>query len=106
MLARSPLASGYLSGKYKPGHAFDANEVRGRMHQQAQRDELLEEAVKIQQVEVPDGLDMAQWALAWVLKHPAVSCVIPGCKNPEQVRGNAAAIELDLGAGDHPLMVR
>jgi aryl-alcohol dehydrogenase-like predicted oxidoreductase len=102
VLARSPLASGYLSGKYKPGHAFDADEVRGRMHQQAQRDQLLEEAEAIQQQEVPKGVDMAQWSLAWVLKHPAVSCVIPGCKSAEQVRGNAAAAELDMVGHDHP----
>lgn len=102
VLARSPLASGYLSGKYKPGHAFDSSEVRGRFHKQEQRDQLLEQAVKIQRDEVPEGVDMAQWALAWVLKHPAVSCVIPGCKNPEQVRGNAAAADLDIVAADHP----
>jgi len=93
VLARSPLASGYLSGKYKPGHAFDANEVRGRFHKPEQRDHLLDEVATIQREEVPEGMDMAQWALAWVLKHPAVSCVIPGCKSPEQVRGNAAAAE-------------
>ena len=28
MLARVPLASGFLSGKYKPGHKFPANDVR------------------------------------------------------------------------------
>lgn len=103
VLARSPLASGYLSGKYKPGHRFDAGEVRGRMHQQDQRDRLLEQAVKIHQDEVPDGVDMAQWSLAWVLRHPAVACVIPGCKSAEQVRANAAAAGLERVGDDHPL---
>jgi aryl-alcohol dehydrogenase-like predicted oxidoreductase len=37
---------------------------------------------------------MARWALAWCLRHPAVTAVIPGCKSPEQVRDNAAAAEL------------
>lgn len=104
VLARSPLASGYLSGKYKPGHAFDAGEVRGR-HEPEQRDGLLEQAVAIQRDEVPAGVDMAKWALAWVLQHPAVSCVIPGCKSPEQVQANAAAAGLALVRDDHPQAV-
>jgi aryl-alcohol dehydrogenase-like predicted oxidoreductase len=39
---------------------------------------------------------MAQWAIAWCLKHPAVTCVIPGVKNADQVRSNAAASELQF----------
>ena len=104
VLARSPLASGYLSGKYKPGHAFSGDEVRGR-HDQAQRDDMLKQAQAIERDEVPHGVDMACWALAWVLQHPAVSCVIPGCKTADQVRDNAAAADLDLVKREHPLAV-
>ena len=35
---------------------------------------------------------MAAWALAWCLRHPAVTCVIPGCKSPAQVEANAQAV--------------
>lgn len=103
VLARVPLASGYLSGKYGPEDAdkFSDDEVRGRHGVEKSR-QALEEAVKIKQNEVPDGVDMAQWALAWCLKHPAVTCVIPGCKNVEQVKSNTAAAELDLVPADHP----
>lgn len=94
VLARVPLASGYLSGKYKPGHQFDPNEVRGKWHKQEDRDAKLREVERIQQHEVPPGTSMAQWALAWCLRNPIVSCVIPGCKNADQVRGNADAIKL------------
>ena len=52
------------------------------------------------QTEVPIGTDMATWALAWCLRHPAVTAVIPGCKNPEQVSQNARAAE--LVSPDHP----
>jgi aryl-alcohol dehydrogenase-like predicted oxidoreductase len=48
---------------------------------------------------------MVQWALAWCLQHPAVSCVIPGCKNVEQVQSNAQAADLPSVATDHPLAV-
>jgi len=49
---------------------------------------------QIKATEVPDGVDMAQWALAWCLRHPAVTTVIPGCRNVEQVESNARAVEL------------
>jgi len=41
-------------------------------------------------------VDMAQWALAWCLKHPSMTCVIPGCKDEKQVSDNAAAADLDM----------
>lgn len=91
VLARVPLASGFLSGKYKPGTKFE--DVR-----KSQKPEIVEQ--KLQQVEeirrseVPSGVPMAQWALAWCLRHPAISCVIPGCKNVQQVESNAAAAKL------------
>lgn len=102
VLARVPLASGYLSGRYKPGHKFDANEVRGKWHEEADRNAKLAEAERIKAEEVPAGVGMAQWALAWCLLHPAVTCVIPGCKNAEQVSSNAAAADLAMVAADHP----
>ncbi|GAA0135037.1 aldo/keto reductase [Paenibacillus sp. YSY-4.3] len=93
VLARVPLASGFLSGKYKPGAQFDATDVRHRKDAEDVRRKL-EEVERIQREEVPAGVDMAQWALAWCLKNPIVSSVIPGCKNPEQVASNAGAADL------------
>lgn len=102
VLARVPLASGYLSGKYDVGHRFDKDEVRGKWHKPDHTDAKLDQVAAIKRDEVPAGVNMAQWALAWVLKHPAVTCVIPGCKNVEQVASNAAAADLDLVQDDHP----
>ena len=99
VLARVPLASGFLSGKYRPGAVFDATDVRSRRERE-QVEAALREVEEIQRTEVPDGIDMAAWALAWCLRHPAVTCVIPGCKNPEQVAANASAVE--LVADGHP----
>ncbi|MCR2804139.1 aldo/keto reductase [Paenibacillus soyae] len=93
VLARVPLASGYLSGKYKPGAVFAGNDVRHRHDAEATRLKL-EEVERIAREEVPAGVDMASWALAWCLKHPAVTTVIPGCKDPAQVEANARAAEL------------
>ncbi len=93
ILVRVPLASGLLSGKYKPGVIFAANDVRATFDaEKLKRD--LAEVERLQKEEVPPGVPMAQWALAWCLKNPTVSTLIPGCKNPEQVQANASAAEL------------
>jgi myo-inositol catabolism protein IolS len=104
VLARVPLASGYLSGKYKPGVIFDKNDVRNN-HSQSEVLKQLRLVEEIQRNEVPEGVNMAQWALAWCLKHPAVTSVIPGCKNVEQVELNALAADLELVSEKHPQAV-
>jgi aryl-alcohol dehydrogenase-like predicted oxidoreductase len=105
VLARVPLASGYLTGKYRPDATFDdPNDVRSR-HDPGDVQRKLEEAERIRHEEVPEGVAMATWALAWCLQHPAVTCVIPGCKNVAQVEANAKAAELDLVRDDHPQAV-
>ncbi len=102
VLSRVPLASGFLSGKYQPGDTFtDPNDVRSRRDNE-QIQERLREVEQIQKTEVPQGVDMASWALAWCLQHPAVTCVIPGCKSAEQVEFNARAADLEIVREDHP----
>ena len=93
ILARVPLASGLLSGKYQPGTTFPSNEVRGTFETERLKADLVE-VERIKHEEVPAGVSMAQWALAWCLKNPIVSAVIPGCKDPQQVRSNAEAADL------------
>jgi aryl-alcohol dehydrogenase-like predicted oxidoreductase len=93
ILARVPLASGLLTGKYGPGATFQPNDVRA-VFDAAKLCQDLAEARRLSRTEVPAGAPMAQWALAWCLKNPAVSAAIPGCKDPAQVAANAAAAEL------------
>jgi len=93
ILARVPLASGLLSGKYKPGVNFPANDMRSSFGEARLKRELAE-VERLQREEVPPGVPMARWAMAWCLRNPVVTALIPGCKNPEQVRANAGAAEL------------
>lgn len=102
VLARVPLASGYLSGKYKPGAVFNSDDVRSK-HDSEETERVLQQVEEISKIEVPEGIPMATWALSWVLKHPAITAVIPGCKNPEQVELNAKAAE--LAEDNHPQSV-
>jgi aryl-alcohol dehydrogenase-like predicted oxidoreductase len=100
VLARLPLERGLLSGHYSQGTTFPDSDVRSVFYSNEQLQSYLEEVERIRLSEIPNPVDMAPWALAWCLRHPAVTAVIPGCKSMEQVRSNAAAAE--LAPGDHP----
>ncbi|MBA2344661.1 MAG: aldo/keto reductase [Rubrobacter sp.] len=104
ILARVPLASGLLSGKMsldrefpeddhrnfnRDGAAFDKGETfSGVPFEQG-----LESAEELKRL-VPDGYTLAQFALRWILMHPAVSCAIPGAKSPQQAADNIAAADM------------
>ncbi len=99
VLARVPLASGLLTGKYAPGARFGADDPRAKLS----AEELTRALLQVEEIgmhEVPSGVPMAQWAIAWCLRHSAVSTVIPGAKNPAQVRANALAAELGRVSND------
>ena len=105
VLAREPLANGYLSGKYGPGRRItDTGDWRASADRR-ESDEKLAEVARIQHDELSAGVPLAQWALAWALRHEAVSAVIPGSKTMEQLESNAAAADLDLVSQDHPRAV-
>jgi aryl-alcohol dehydrogenase-like predicted oxidoreductase len=104
VLARVPLASGLLTGKYdaasrfadddhrnynRYGAAFDVGETFAGLDYDAGL-----EFVAAVQALVPDGATTAQLALRWILMHEGVTAAIPGAKTVEQARGNAAAADL------------
>jgi aryl-alcohol dehydrogenase-like predicted oxidoreductase len=104
IIARVPLASGLLSGRYdehttfapddhrtfnRHGEAFDVGETFSGVDFATGL-----EAVKRLRPLVPEGATMAQFALRWILDQPGVTVVIPGARNPEQARGNASAADL------------
>jgi len=93
IIGRVPLASGLLTGKYKPGATFAANDVRSNFDAAKMKRDLAA-VERLKQEELPAGISMANWAMTWCLQDPLVSSVICGCKNPEQVRANAGAADL------------
>lgn len=104
IIARVPLASGLLSGRYGPQTIFAEDDHRnfnrqGEAFDVGETFSGVEYGVGLQAVErlrplVPRGMTMAQFALRWIIDQPGVSVVIPGARNPDQARGNAAAAEL------------
>jgi aryl-alcohol dehydrogenase-like predicted oxidoreductase len=104
IIARVPLASGLLSGKYdetttfgpddhrsfnRHGEAFDVGETFSGVPY-----ELGLAAVRELRAVTPDPMTTAQFALRWILDQPGVSVVIPGARNAAQARGNAASAQL------------
>lgn len=105
IIARVPLASGLLSGKYDENTTFSADDHRN-YNRKGEAFDVGEtfsgvdfgtglEAVKRLIPLVPAGATMAQFALRWILDQPGVSVVIPGARNPEQVAGNIGAAALN-----------
>ncbi len=97
VLARIPLARGFLGGAYTPGAQFALSDIRSQDGDAFNR-QLLLQAQEILESEVPAGVEPAEWALAWCLKNKTISSAIVGCKTVEQVKSNAAASELHLPA--------
>jgi len=111
IVARVPLASGLLSGRYttdttfapndhrsfnRHGEAFDVGETFSGVDFAAGVAAAREFAAA-----VPEGVTPAQAALAWVVAQDGVTTVIPGARSPEQARANAAAADVRLPAGFH-----
>jgi aryl-alcohol dehydrogenase-like predicted oxidoreductase len=104
ILARVPLASGMLTGKFSAKSTFEPDDHRAfnRKGEAFDRGETFSgvdydlglQAVEVLRPLVPAGASLAQLALRWILMFPAVSCAIPGAKRPGQVEENAAAAGL------------
>ena len=96
----SPLAGGYLSGKYSDGSKVDGSRqtqldfppidrVRG------------EPLIKVlRRIAEKHGRTPAQVAIAWLLKQPVVSTVLVGAKRIDQLRENVEATKISLDAAD------
>ncbi len=104
IMARVPLASGLLTGKMTPASTFAADDHRTFNRQGEAFDkgetfsgvdyEMGLKAVEQIRAILPEGMPMVQFALRWILTFDAVTCAIPGAKNPAQAQSNIAAIDL------------
>ncbi|NLF05513.1 MAG: aldo/keto reductase [Actinomycetales bacterium] len=108
IIARVPLASGLLTGRYddatefapndhrnfnRAGEAFDVGETFAGVPYSvgvlaAQRVSVVADRAAL------SDISTAQFALRWIIDQPGVTTVIPGASRPEQARSNAAAAEL------------
>ncbi|RMF77348.1 MAG: aldo/keto reductase [Chloroflexi bacterium] len=93
IIARVPLASGFLTGKYTADVTFPPNDHRSRIPRDV-IEQRVNQVEKLRELIADDDRTLAQLALQFCLAHPAVSTVIPGAKTPEQLADNARAGEL------------
>jgi aryl-alcohol dehydrogenase-like predicted oxidoreductase len=104
VIARVPLASGLLSGKYTKDTVFGADDHRtynrhGESFDQGETFSGVDFATGVEAAAefsalAPEGYTPAQLALRWIVGQPGVTTVIPGARSPEQARANAAAAKL------------
>ncbi|CAM5774953.1 oxidoreductase [Labrys miyagiensis] len=104
IIARVPLASGLLSGKFRKDTRFEANDHRlfnrngeafdvGETFSGVPYEVGLEAVEKVRPL-VSDDTTMAKFALRWILMFDAITVAIPGARNPAQARSNAEAADL------------
>lgn len=104
IIARVPLASGLLSGKFRKDTTFEATDHRqfnrhgeafdvGETFSGVPYEVGLAAVEKIRPL-VPGGTTMAKYALRWILMFDAVTVAIPGARNPAQAVANAEAADL------------
>jgi len=104
IVARVPLASGLLTGKYDEHTTFAENDHRNYNRSGQAFDvgetfsgvpfEVGVAAAREVAAVAPSGTSTAQLALRWVIDQPGVSVVIPGARTPEQAKANAAAADV------------
>ncbi len=104
ILARVPLASGLLTGKFSPSTTFGKNDHRtfNRNGEAFDKGETFSgvdylkglEAVEEIKKLFPQHSNLPTIALKWILMFDEISCVIPGASSPDQVLSNIAASEL------------
>lgn len=103
IIARVPLASGLLTGRYNQSTTFGANDHRtynrnGESFDKGETFSGVDYNLGLQAVEELKKLfgteDLIPYALRWILMHKAVSVVIPGASKVEQVYSNVRAAKL------------
>ena len=101
ILPWSPLAGGFLSGKYSRENEKPEGARRATLDfPPVERDRLWRIIDVLRPIAAQKGVSVAQVALAWLLAQPHVTSVIIGAKNEQQLQDNIAATGLALTASE------
>jgi aryl-alcohol dehydrogenase-like predicted oxidoreductase len=98
VIARVPLASGMLSGKYHASTVFPANDVRQGFLTEKRLREAMERVDEVKGIVSGHCRTLGEAALRFVLAHDAVATTVPGARNAHQVEQNVAAAREALPA--------
>jgi aryl-alcohol dehydrogenase-like predicted oxidoreductase len=97
----SPLAGGWLAGRYRRNEAAPAGSrmtMRPEPYEHLRRDEVWNGLEALEARAVDAGVDMATLALAWLLSDPRVTAVVVGPRRPEHLEPPVRALDLTLSA--------
>lgn len=101
LLVWSPLAGGFLSGKFTRGAVSNEDSRRSKFGFPPVNLEKAYDIIEaMQEIGKRTGATVAQIALAWLLHQPCVTSVIIGAKKEKQLKDNLAAIDVKLDASD------
>jgi aryl-alcohol dehydrogenase-like predicted oxidoreductase len=103
VLAYSPLAGGFLTGKYAQGAEPPAGSRAasgGRVRDYLDRAEMWRTLEVVQRIGKVKGWTASQVALAWVLDQPGITSAIIGPRSLEQWEDNLGAFNVDLSSED------
>jgi len=100
LMVWSPLAGGLLSGKYSRNTSPEEGRRINFDFPPVNREKAYDIIDVMQEMARARNVSVAQVALSWVLHQPAVSTVIIGAKNPQQLEDNLKATDLSLDAAE------
>jgi aryl-alcohol dehydrogenase-like predicted oxidoreductase len=95
----SPLAGGWLTGKYRRGEPYPARSrmtVRPEPYAEFEHERIFDGLEALGAAARERDVDMATLALAWVLSHPLVTAAVVGPRRPEQLEPARVALSLEL----------
>ncbi|MDX3094721.1 aldo/keto reductase [Streptomyces sp. ME19-03-3] len=101
LLVYSPLAGGFLSGKFRRGAERDQSTRWGRASNPPVDESRGYDVVdRLDEIAGRHGATVAQVALAWAMQQPGVSSVLVGATRMDQLQNNLAAAALTLAEDD------
>jgi aryl-alcohol dehydrogenase-like predicted oxidoreductase len=104
LLPYFPLASGLLTGKYRPDAepdpAWRLATLPAERRERHLAQERLATVARLETFATDHGHTLLELAFSWLAAHAPVASVIAGATRPEQVRANAAAVAWELSADD------
>lgn len=101
LMVWSPLAGGFLSGKYaRDAEAGEGNRRAAFDFPPIDRERAFAVVDKLRGMAEAKGCTIPQLAIAWLLHQPAVSSVIIGAKRMDQLQDNLGSVDVGLGPAD------
>jgi len=107
--AFSPLAGGWLTGKYQPGASYPEGSrmtLRPEPYRHLEREEIHRGLERLSREAASRGLDISSLALAWVLAHPRMDAAVIGPRRPAHVDTAIAALDITLSSEDTARLAR